>query len=232
MSHFESDTPFDNEGDDREDLAWNEFDWERYLRAQDEVVQRYVAFYEQLRDHPERLDEVARFMGWDAEVWSTELVDLSTLEDDEEDEGSSDFDDDPYTLHKNPVFIATRAIQLTLKRSWESIAHDSRKVPQGIALGFQTALHRAEENALLAIQSLDFGDYALAVSLFKRALRDLNQTLSYLDDKQVAEHRALAAFRTDAFPRLFDLREIWLRVMQECRQELARPTDNSDEEER
>ena len=39
----------------------------------------------------------------------------------------------------------------------------------------------------------------------------------------------MAAFREDALPRLFDLREIWLRVMSECRSELERPIDEDDE---
>jgi hypothetical protein len=35
----------------------------------------------------------------------------------------------------------------------------------------------------------------------------------------------VAAYREDALPRLFDLREIWLRIIHECREELNRPVD-------
>lgn len=235
MSNFNPDGPSDNEWDERGDLAWNEFDWEQYLRHQDEVVIRYLAFYEQLKDHPERLDEVAHVMGWDKEDWSSEGTTLGDDADDEIDDlrdadDTAEIDSDPYTLHKNPIFIALKAIQLSLKRSWESIAHDPQKVPQSLALTFQSSLHRGDENATLAIQALDFGDYAMAISLFKRALRDLNRTLSLIDEKAATFSRSLASFREDALNRLFDLREIYLRVMNECREELERPVDGDDNE--
>ncbi len=109
------------------------------------------------------------------------------------------------------------------------MASDPAKVAQPLALAFQAPLHRGEQHACLAIQALDLGDYAMAISLFKRALRDLNTSLSLLDERAVARHQAMAAFREDALPRLFDLREIWLRVMNECRSELDRPVEEDDE---
>lgn len=236
MSNFNPDGPSENEWDERGDLAWNEFDWEQYLRHQDEVVIRYLAFYEQLKEHPDRLDEVAHFMGWDKEDWSSEGTTLGEDIDSEDESDARDgeepaeIDADPYTLHKNPIFIAIKAIQLGLKRGWERIAHDSQKVPQALALTFQTSLHRSDENAMLAIQALDFGDYAMAISLFKRALVDLNRSLALLDENACAYSRTLHNFRDDALNRLFDLREIYLRVMNECREELERPVEGEDDE--
>lgn len=230
MSNFDPNSPSENDWDERGDLAWNEFDWEQYLREQDDVLHRYLAFYEQLRDHPERIDEVAHFMRWDEGVWSTDAS--SNAEDDETDRAAdddeADFRAEPYTLHKSPVFIATKAIYLSVKRAWERIATDPAKVPQPLAIAFQTSLHRGEEHATLAVQALDFGDYAMATSLLKRALGELNQTLALIESGMAQPSRALKNFHDDTLPRLFDLREVWLRVMNECRQELQRPVDGDE----
>ena len=218
MSNPDFDSTSDNEWDDRGDLAWNEFDWELYLRTQDEMVLRYVELHEKLAQHPERIDQVAHEMGWDEDDWSAEAA---------ETDDSPESGDDPYTLQKNPIYIATRAIHLRLDREWGRIAGDPATVPQNLALGFQAALNREEFQALLAIQALDFGDYALSISLFKRALRELNAALALVSDP-VAPDSALGKYREVAVPCLFDLREIWLRVMSECREELEQPTDDDD----
>ncbi|OAM88051.1 hypothetical protein OH491_07725 [Termitidicoccus mucosus] len=222
MSDFDPNNPSDFEGDERGDLAWNEFDWEHYLREQDDVVLRYVAFYETLNQHPDRLAEVAVAMGWDRELWAS---DSDTDEEDDDSLNPDEWEAGPYTFHKNYIYISTKAIYLTLKRGWEAIADRADRVPQRTALAYQTALHRGEEQAVLAIQALDFGDYAMAISLFKRALAELNQTLTTLNADGENVSRTLARYRAEATSRLFDLREIWLRMMRECRQILERPID-------
>jgi hypothetical protein len=222
MRPSDSDKPFEGEGEDPGELAWNEFDWEHYFREQDDGLHLYLAFYEKLRAHPERIDEVARLMGWDAEGESEAI---------EEPEATPGNDNArPYTLHQNPVFISTKAIFLSLTRTWELLANDAGKVPQPLALRFLASLYRCEEHALLAIQSLDLGDYTMAIALFKRALAEINSTLALIDDEAAASHRALAAYRDDAIPRLFDLREIWLRVVGECRDEIARQTEDVEDD--
>lgn len=237
MSNFDPNSPSENEWDERGDLAWNEFDWEQYLREQDDVLHRYLAFYEQLRDNADRIDEVAHLMRWDEAVWTMDSSTSAASEQEEEapeapeDTEEREYDTEPYTLHKSPVFIATKAIYLSVIRSWERIATDVHKVPQPLAITLLSSLHRGEEQAVLAIQALDFGDFAMAVSLFKRALSELNRTFGMLDEQANTTSRSLAHFRQDSLPRLFDLREIWLRVIRECRQELQRPVDNDEDEE-
>ncbi len=220
MSNFDSDGSPESEWDERGDLAWNEFDWERYLREQDEAIHRYLRFYEACYDTTNRIDAVAEKMGWGLEDWSDESEDETDETAAEPDFGT---DDDVYTLHKNPIFIATKAIYLGLNHSWETLAVDSSKVQQPLAVGLLGSLHRGEEQATQAIHALDFGDYAMAVSLFKRALSALNSTLALLNGEQKPE---TLAWRNDARRRLFDLREIWLRVIAECRDELDRPVDD------
>jgi hypothetical protein len=230
MSNFDSDGPSENEWNDRGELAWNEFDWERYLREQDETINRYLAFYETHLHHAERVDEVARNMGWDDVRWDSQ--DLGGDDDDNDAELlAEDFGtaSEIYTLHKNPIYIATKALYLRARRNWELLAGDPKKVPQPLALSYLSSLHYGEDQAVQAIQSLEFGDYAMAISLFKRSLSALNQTLALLNSAAAAENRAVGAYRQDILISLFDVREIWLRVINECRSELQRPIDDDEE---
>jgi hypothetical protein len=224
MSDFDSEAPLEDDWNDRGDLAWNEFDWERYLREQDEAIQRYLGLYEAFRRAADRIDAVAEQMGWEPTPTDDDEEEADQAEDAEKaagfDEGS-----EVYTLHKNPVFIATKAIYLGLRRSWELAASGTGRVPAPLAVGLLASLHRGEEQASQAIHALDFGDYAMAVSLFKRALSALNQSLFLLSGQDATRYQAVAAYREDALPRLFDLREIWLRIIHECREELNRPVD-------
>lgn len=226
MSNFDSDGGPDNEWDERGELAWNEFDWERYLREQDEAVYRYVQFYEAAKGSADRIDAVAEKMNWGRSDWSDDSAPAADEDDDDEDDLDFDDEDDVYTLHKNPIFIATKAIYLSLRRSWEFTAADATQVPQPMAVSLLASLHHGEEQSVQAIHALDFGDYAMAISLFKRSLSALNGSLALLNADVVANQPAVRAWREDSLPKLFDLREIWLRVITECRQELDRPVDD------
>ncbi len=225
MSNFDSDGGSENQWEDRGELAWNEFDWERYLREQDEAIHRYLRFYDACKDPADRIDHVAEKMNWGHDDWS-EDSETADVEDDE----TGDEPEDVYTLHKNPIFIATKGIHLSLQRSWLALASDATSVPQPLAVGLLASLHRAEEQAVQAIHALDFGDYAMAVSLFKRALNALNGSLAIVNDDALSRDRVLQTWRDDALPRMFDLREVWLRVITECREELERPADDDDDE--
>ena len=231
MSDFNPEGFFENEWDECGGLAWNEFDWERYLREQDDALHRYLAYYEKLTDHPARIDEAAHLMGWDEGPPGDAPESAGDGSGAEEESvtrppAADQYPLEPYTLHKNPVFIATKAIYLSLKRGWERVAGDEAKIPQPLALAVQTSLYRGEEHAILGVQALDLGDFAIAVSLFKRALQEINQTLALAGESAAAANRYFAAWRETALPRLFDLREIWLRVIHECRQELERHVDD------
>jgi len=174
MSDFDPESFPEYDWDGCGDLVWNEFDWERYLREQDDTLHRYLGYYESLKDHPERIDEVAHLMGWDTGQWNPDAEAGAPPKAEPTPASPQSTPIEPYTLHKNPVFVATKAIYLSLKRSWERLAIDPARVPQPLALAVQTSLYRGEEHAVLGAQALDLGDYAMAISLFKRALDELN----------------------------------------------------------
>lgn len=209
----------ENEWDERRELSWTEADWEQYLAEHETAVRDYLKHYEQLPTAPDRVDEVARRMGWDMQPDDTASAeaDFETENADAEDSPSFDEDFDLYTVHRNPVHIATKALYLSLVANWERIAAHPERIHPAVGLAVAGSLYRGREHALQAVQSLDMGDYALAICFFKRALRELNETLARLGTSTDSDSGLLARYREFAVPRLFDLREIWLRVMAECR---------------
>ena len=213
MTNHDSDGLFEGEAEERSELAWTEQDWERYLAAQEQAVRNYAAHYDKLAMAPDRIDQVARLMGWEIAEQDAEALAV------DEDDSDADFSDawEPYTTQCNPVYIATQALQGQLLAAWEKTVTASPHLATPAALRVQSALHLQQTQSLHAIQALEMGDYTLAVCFFKRALRALNETLAALED--AGPGRALADFRLWARPRLFDLREIWLRIMAECRVE-------------
>lgn len=232
MSNFDYEGFSEGDWDERGDLAWNEFDWERYLRSQDRVFRRYLELYAQLKGRTDRLDRIAQIMGWDTEEWAGN----DYLQEDEGSPGGScgeeedETDDfDPYTLHKHPIFIATKSLYLDLQARWlDLLGSGDCEIPPAVAGAFQAALSVGENNAVSAIHALDMGDYALAVCQFKRALADLNRSFHLLDRLSKNRTNAIIQYQTEATRRLFDLREIWLRVMQYSREEVNRRIRGDD----
>lgn len=215
MTNQDSDGLFDNDWDERRELSWTEADWENYLAEHETAVRDYLKHYEQLLAAPDRIDEVARRMGWEMQASEAEPLDVPTEEDGDEAGFEEDFD--LYTVHRNPVHIATKALYLSLIANWERVAAHPERIHPAHAMAVQASLYRGREHALQAVQSLDMGDYALAICFFKRGLRELNDTLARVSVETDTTGGLLTRYREFATPRLFDLREIWLRVMAECR---------------
>lgn len=228
MNENEFDGLSDNDWDESWDFAWTEFDWEKHLQEQDKALHRYLAHYEKVIERPDRIDEVAHLMGWDQEGWTNDDGDGSvaageTSAEAGSEDGSAPPPFDPYTIQKHPVYVSTHALFFWLHRAWEFLAPAcGPKIPMRMALGFSLSVSRAEHYGLLATHSLDMGDFSLVVCQIKRGMAELNAALRTLQMIEDSIHPAVGQFRHQALIRLFDIREIWLRVMRDCREELDR----------
>ena len=216
MINSDSDGLFDNDWEDRGELAWTEADWMKYLGEQETAVRDYIKHYDQLGGATDRIDEIARRMGWELAAAPETAAEEAAAEAEADEVFAGDWD--PYTLHRNPVYISSHALYLSLISHWERVAAQPDRVPPSLGITLQALLYRGHEQVLQAVQALEMGDYTLAVCLFKCALRELNHTLARLSQPDVATTSLAMRYREYALPRLFDLREIWLRVMTECRQ--------------
>lgn len=229
MSAYEFDGFSEGDWDSHEELAWNEFDWQQYLKSNEREIAEFLAHYHRLKHRPYHLDEIARILGWDMQDWS--LGDLD--DDDEEDEGTMREDDgglDPYTIHKHPVYVVTHGLYLHLFQCWEHFTAQNHKTLSPILAGrFPASLHAGELNAFMAINALDMGDFNLAICHLKNALAAVNHTMSLLQQLSIKNQRVQSLFHADCMGVLFDLREVWLRVMHDCREEERRNNDTEGE---
>ena len=228
MSAYEFDGYSDGDWDSHEELAWNEFDWQHYLKGNEREIAEFLSHYHRLKHRPNHLDEIARILGWDMQEWS-----VADQEDDEEDESPLREEEgslDPYTIHKHPVYVVTHGLYLHLFQTWEHFTtQNSKTLSPVVASRFPSSLHGGELNAFMAINALDMGDFNLAICHLKNALAALNHTMSLLQQLGLKNQRVQAHFHADTMSVLFDLREVWLRVMNDCREEEKRQKDGDTE---
>jgi hypothetical protein len=220
-----------SEGDweERGDISWNEFDWQQFLMRQQREVARFIALYDQHLEAPDRLDRVAAAMGWEREDWS---VGEGFDDEDEDFAGREDedgaFDADPYTLHRHPVFVVSAGLFLQVRYLWEAaLRHFPTALDALQAWKISSSVSLSERHSLLMIQAVDMGDFLLAVCHGKMSLRSLNEALrmvELIETKGWEEQPFAAAIRM----RLFDLREVCLRVMSDCREEDRRGFREND----
>ncbi|HBR93247.1 MAG TPA: hypothetical protein DEA90_03690 [Opitutae bacterium] len=253
-----SDPNFDHSEGDWEEFSsepyWSESQWRNYLKGSDRDTARFLSIYNSVKDKPNHLDEVASLMGWDAEDIS--MTDELSFMDHAQDSGDdtsdtsndidglnsfgedSDRDEDsemsdqsgaPYTLHRHPVFVVTRSLYRYLHQSWEHfMVHSEYAVSPKLCWDYANSLHQAEMNVLLSIQALDLGDFGLSICHLKNSLSALNQTLHLLNQLTHPNEAFVNGFCHEARIRLFDLRELWIRVMGDCRHECQRRPGEQD----
>jgi len=133
------------------------------------------------------------------------------------------------------VFIVTKSLYKYIKQSWEHLLKHNTSATSvtmcpELSWNFAKSIHNGELNILLAIQALDLGDYGLAICHLKNSLSELNQSLKLLEQLSSDDADYLEAFRQELKIRIFDLRELWIRVMNDCRHESQRRSDNKDSE--
>jgi hypothetical protein len=86
-----------------------------------------------------------------------------------------------------------------------------------LSWSYCASLADGERHSILAANCLDLGDYLLAVCHFKKAHAALNESLRL---NRLFVHQTDMVFQKyqkESNMRLHDLREIWLRVMHDCR---------------
>lgn len=225
MGNYDFEGHPEGDWDDRGNVSWNEFDWQQFLQRQQKEVARFVSLYDRYLDEPDHLDRVAQEMGWDREDWS--VGDSFDEDEDEAEAMERDLDLDPYTLHRHPVYVVTSGLYAQMRYLWDCFLSKPSTFPARDASRLSNAFAAGEKNLTLTIQAVDMGDFLLGVCHGKLALRAINETMMHLEplaEMSGDAPRFLQAIRA----RLFDLRDVCLRVMNDCREEERRGFRDND----
>ena len=212
-----------NEGDWEEggDLAWNESDWQVFLKNSDKEVARFMIAYNKVKDQDDRLDAAANLMGWHRDDWSSsdeielDENDLPLIRPMEIEEVNNM---DPYTIHRHPIYITSNALFSYLRASWEQLMRKNKESNSSdLVWGYSVSLADAEKHCIMAANSLDLGDFLLAVCHFKKAHSALNESMRI--NRLFKHHNSnkIKIYMEETNVRMHDLREIWIRVMNDCR---------------
>ena len=111
-------------------------------------------------------------MGWQRDDWSS----LDEIELDENDlplirpmEIEEINNMDPYTIHRHPIYITSNALFSYLRASWEQLMRNNNEYnASDLTWGYGVSLADAEKHCIMAANSLDLGDFLLAVCHFKK----------------------------------------------------------------
>jgi hypothetical protein len=254
MSNYEYENYGEQDWEDRESLIWREYDWQQYLKQMDRGVGRFLSFYLKFKAHPNRIDKAAAAVGWvtkegylpESEMESQETTEEETQQavdpndpfppyvnmDPEVEailnDSSTNSDLEPYTIHQHPVFVITRGLFTYLRKCWELyLKEDPTVINAYEAWNLSNSFNEAEHEATMAIAAVDLADYNLAVCHFKNAHAALNMAFSRLQVLGDSERITLIeAFKRESRTVLFDIRDVWLRVMRECREGSQRLEEN------
>ena len=220
MSQYDFENNHDGEWEDNGEVAWNEADWQKFLRNADKEISTFITAYNNVSDEPERIDETAAIMGWQRDDWSSldEELDEETMKQMRPVEMEELRKMDPYTIHRHPIYISAIGLYAYLRNSWEHYMRNNREqsAPH-LTWSYCSSLAEGERHAILASNCLDLGDYLLAVCHFKKAHAALNESLRLNRLFTHQTEKVFQKYQKESNMRLHDLREIWLRVMHDCR---------------
>lgn len=203
---------------------WDEYDWERFLKQQDQRTEKYMELLERYIDDPQRDEIIAREMGWTQILgdgdWSAEVDAL--LDEDwrlEGDEASGAADQKPTeTFEDNILYRAAFALTVWIDKLFDQNAALQNE-PAAIKLATHAALASAKLAAALSDDDVD--ELGMTIAYLKRALKaitvSLDSAAKLLSEKLIAA-RQYAVLQQ----RLFQVRDGIITLMGEYRGEWRR----------
>jgi hypothetical protein len=208
---------------DREGI-WDEYDWERFLKQQDQRTEKYMELLERYIDDPQRDEIIAREMGWTQVLgdgdWSAEVDALLDedwrLQNDEtlgvaDQKAAESFED-------NILYRAAFGLTVWIDKLFDQNAALQNE-PAAIKLATHAALASAKLAAALSDDDVD--ELGMTIAYLKRALKAI--TVSLDSAAKLLSQKLIAARQYSVLQqRLFQVRDGIITLMGEYRGEWRR----------
>lgn len=208
-----------NDFEEKEDLLWNEFDWQNYLKETKKNILEVLATYLKVKQREGFIRSIDKVLD------TAEGVNASFSNEDME------IHSEPYTLHNHPLLLITQALYFHIQSTFEAfITNNPGKLSALIAFQFTLSLHKGEEHSLLAIYALDTNDPPLAVCHLKYAMSCVNESLRILQSIYLPTLQVAKNFLKELSSSLLDLREFCLRIMNDARNNYTYFQDLQDQD--
>jgi hypothetical protein len=202
---------------------WDEYDWERFLKQQDQRTEKYMELLEKYIDDPQRDEIIAREMGWTQVLgdgdWSAEVDALLDEDWRLQNEETSGADQKPTESFEDNILYRA-AFGLTV---WIDKLFDQNACLQNEPTAIKLATHAALASAKLAaaLSDDDADELGMTIAYLKRALKaitvSLDSAAKLLSEKLIAA-RQYAVLQQ----RLFQVRDGIITLMGEYRGEWRR----------
>lgn len=226
MSASDNNSPHQGPSDGNTgELRWNEQEWLDFLRRNFRDQTHYLKLHQAFRENPERLDHCAKRMGWDTGEWAPS-DDMAEIVPEAQSPENLPPPNAPYCVHNHPVFVVTRALCGHTVRSWLYYCEkNGHGIPPFLAAALTDAVRDIEHDMLMAVNAMDTRDWALGLAQMKIAHVSLNRAFAALERLPESPNPLREMFVVEARTCLHDLRELMIRVMNDCRFELASPRE-------
>jgi hypothetical protein len=199
--NFEKYFPLD-ENNEGYSFSLNEKDWHSYLAAIDTETGKLFRLFIESRHISNHLDMIFAAMRWKKIFFTS-----SRLEDDDSVE--------IVTFHRNPVYIASRAIFFFMEKIWDILVAEGKPLTAAACWHFAKLINSMQREMFGGIASIDSCEYILAVCHFKNVMAAVNDAIFSLRKVPPIGGKA-EGFVHDFTVSLFDIRELAWQSISLC----------------
>ena len=192
---------------------WKEREWHRYIKESDAEVGKFYNLLIKYKNISNHLDVVFAKMSW------VNIVSKKTFQCEDEEGEVFFYGEESLSIHKSPIFIATRGLMFFLEKIGDILVANINAVDVKTLWRFSKAINNIKENMFIGIYLVDVGELWPAICHFKTVMDFANLALTLLNDLHY-ESQGYGKFIEDFRSGIFDARELAWKSISFCREEL------------